>query len=274
MYGGDETGSNNIDNSKTKITSQQKCKFIMHWIILIGSHIFVFWYIPISGNTLLYGVPQCESELEEKYGCKNFHKNIPLRIFYIIISIYLMLSALQMKYGFTIMKRASSVLQFNSNPIALIGAQVFMAIPFAIEVRCVLDFTFSKTALDVFQFWQLFMYHIELFIVKNGNYSYTYKQLGSKTLLFDKCIFGVVIGGVILTMLIGPIYFFSDYGGFIAPNPVKSGLIQIAIIVTKQVSVNDLMGIGGKNHEYIQSHNFESIYSNLTYLEENNNLIF
>ena len=179
-----------------------------------------------------------------------------------------------MKYGFTIMKKASSVLQFNSKPIATIGAQIFMAIPFAIEVRCVLDFTFSKTALDVFQFWQLFMYHIELFIVKNGNYSYTYKQLGSKTLLLDKCIFGVVIGGVILTMLIGPIYFFSDYGGFIAPNPVKSGLIQIAIIVTKQVSVNDLMGIGGKNHEYIQSHNFESIYSNLTYLEENNNLIF
>lgn len=96
------------------------------------------------------------------------------------------------------------------------------------------------------------MYHQELFIVKNGNYSYTYKQLGSKTVLFDKCLFGVVIGGVILTMLIGPIYFFSDYGGFIAPNPVQTGLIQIAIIVSKQVSVNDLMGKGGVNHENIQ----------------------
>lgn len=26
----------------------------------------------------------------------------------------------------------------------------YIAIPFAMEVRCVLDFTFSKTALDVF----------------------------------------------------------------------------------------------------------------------------
>ena len=69
------------------------------------------------------------------------------------------------------------------------------------------------------------MYHIELFIVKNGNYSYTYKVLGSKTLLLDKIIFGVLIGGVILFLLIGPIYFFSDYGGLIAPNPVQSGLI-------------------------------------------------
>lgn len=95
------------------------------------------------------------------------------------------------------------------------------------------------------------MYHIELFIVKNGNNSYTYKVLGSKTLLLDKIIFGVVIGGAILLMLIGPIYFFSDYGGFIAPNPVQSGLIQIAIIVSKNVSVNDLMGQGGQNHEFI-----------------------
>jgi hypothetical protein len=97
----------------------------MHWIILIGSHIFVFWYIPISGNFLLYGSPECDEKLQDKYGCKNFHSNPLLRILYIIISIYLMLSALQMKYGFTIMKKASSVLQYNDSILALIGAQVF-----------------------------------------------------------------------------------------------------------------------------------------------------
>jgi hypothetical protein len=36
----------------------------------------------------------------------------------------------------------------------------------------------------------------------------------------DKCIFGVLISSIILGALIGPIFFFSDYGGFIAPNPV------------------------------------------------------
>jgi len=121
----------------------------MHWIILISSHIFVFWYIPITGNQLLYGTPECNKELESKYGCKNFHSNPLLRTMYIIIAIYLTLSALQMKYGFTIQKKASSVMQYNTIP-GMIGAQIFMAIPFAIEVRCLLDFTFSKTALDVF----------------------------------------------------------------------------------------------------------------------------
>tara|TARA_B110000285_G_scaffold229149_1_gene293355 strand:- start:198 stop:320 length:123 start_codon:yes stop_codon:yes gene_type:complete len=30
------------------------------------------------------------------------------------------------------------------------GAQAFVAIPFLVEIRCVLDFTMSKTSLDIF----------------------------------------------------------------------------------------------------------------------------
>ena len=115
-----------------------------------------------------------------------------------------------------------------------------MAIPFATELRCLLDFTFSKTALDIFQFWQLFQYHIELYCAKNGNISYVKKVLGSKTPMFDKCLFGVFITGIILMMLVGPLYFFSDYGGFIAPNPVNNGDIKLSFIVDKTMSISDL----------------------------------
>lgn len=153
MYGAGESGMNSIDSSRTKITEQQKTKFVLHWFILISSHLFVFWYIPITGNMQLYGNTECDPEQKEQYGCKDFHDNHSLRTFYIIICIVLMLSSLQLKYGFTIMKKASSVLQYHDNPLALIGAQVFMGIPFATEIRCLLDFTFAKTSLDVFQFW-------------------------------------------------------------------------------------------------------------------------
>lgn len=54
-----------------------------------------------------------------------------------------------------------------------------------------------------------------MFINKCGNWSYTYKILGSKTEILDKIIFGWLIGGVILFFLISPLYFFSDAGGFI-----------------------------------------------------------
>jgi hypothetical protein len=49
------------------------------------------------------------------------------------------------------LKKPSSVLQYY-NDFGMVIAQVYNAIPFVIELRCILDFTFSKTSLDVFQF--------------------------------------------------------------------------------------------------------------------------
>lgn len=150
--------------------------------------------------------------------------------------VYLLLSALQIRYGLPIHKEASSVLQKHHDPIALILAQVYVAIPFAVELRCLLDFTFSKTALDIFQFWQLWQYHYELYAAKNGNYSYTYKVLGSPTWIVDKCVFGVLITGIILTLLVGPLWFFSDVGGFVAPNPITKAVVSYSFILSQNLT--------------------------------------
>ena len=122
----------------------------MHMLILIAVHAFIFWYIPIDGNQKLYGTSKCNEEQEKLYGCKNFHKNGYLKVFYGIICVYLLLSALQIRYGFPIMKKPSSVLQYNDSPLFLILANVYSGIPFMVELRALLDFTFSKTSLDIF----------------------------------------------------------------------------------------------------------------------------
>lgn len=122
----------------------------MHMTILVVIHIFVFWYIPISGNIKLYGTSSCDYSKMKYYGCKNFHQNPFLIGFYTIICIYLLLSALQIKYGFSIHKKPSSVLQYVDSDLGMIGSQVFSAIPFLVEIRALLDFTFAKTALDIF----------------------------------------------------------------------------------------------------------------------------
>lgn len=153
MYGADDSGNSQFDDTRTKITTNQKTKYVMHWVLLLGGHIFVFWYIPIAGNQRLYGTSTCTDAEQATYGCKNFHKNGWLQIFYLILCIYFMLSALQIRYGFPIMKKPSSVLQFNDNILALAGANIYGGLPFIVEIRCLLDFTFSKTALDIFQFW-------------------------------------------------------------------------------------------------------------------------
>jgi hypothetical protein len=124
--------------------------------------------------------------------------------------------------------------------LAFGAANMFYSLPFAVEVRCLLDFTFSKTSLDIFQFWQTFVYHVELYVSKNGNVSYTRRILGTRTPIMDKCIFGWIMTLVIMGVLVGPFYLFSDYGGFIQPNPVLKADISVAFIVNKTIIPNTL----------------------------------
>jgi hypothetical protein len=93
MYGSSEADSN-IDESKTKITIQQKTKYILHWVILIAGHIYIFWYIPITGNMTLYESAKCNIDRRENFGCRDFHENTALRVLYVFICIYLILSSL------------------------------------------------------------------------------------------------------------------------------------------------------------------------------------
>lgn len=106
-----------------------------------------------------------------------------------------------------------------------------MAIPFACELRCLADFAFTKTSLDIFQFYQLFVYHQMMFVGKNGNRFYDNKVLGSKTTRVEKCIYGFLIGFIFMVLMAGPFVLFSEFGGLVAENPVKTGDIELALIV-------------------------------------------
>lgn len=233
MQGEESTGR--LDAARTPITGQQKTKFALHWVLLVASHLFVFWYVPLHGNYVLYDQPQCDLSQEKRYGCKDFRRNGYLRVFYLLLCLYLALSALQLRYGFPIMKKPSSVMQYYGD-LPNLGALVYAAIPFAIEVRCVLDFTMSKTALDVFQFWQLFQYHVELYNAKNGNRYYGEKRLGLRTDGCEKCLFGVTISSLLLLLLVGPLLLFSTIGGGLgltAPNPVEDAELRLSLVVDR-----------------------------------------
>jgi len=64
-----------------------------------------------------------------------------------------------------------------------------------------------------------------------GNSFYTVKVLGSPTEFMDRIIFGVCILTVYLGLLVSPILFFSDYGGFTIKNPVHMANIKINFLV-------------------------------------------
>lgn len=250
MYG-DEGDDTSFSESKTRITAQQKLKFILHWALIIVVHVMIFWYFPISGNKTLYkGQPYCEPKETQQYpyGCKNFHDNTSLVVFYFLFCCYFTLSALQLRYGLPIMKKPSSTMQYYdtntlSGNLGFIGAQVYVAIPFAIELRCLLDFCLTKTALDIFQFWQLFNYHMDLYVAMMGNESYVNKVMGVRTTWDNYCL-GWVILTVLLLIVVGPFAFFSEIGGFIQFNEVQSAKINVAVLVNKTLSLKNLTDRG------------------------------
>lgn len=121
-----------------------------------------------------------------------------------------------------------------------LGCQAYMMLPFAAELRCLFDFVFTKTALDVFQFWQLFNYHMELYVAHFGNQSYVIKVMGVPV-TFEDYLLGYVILILLCLALIGPIYFFSAFSGFSALNPVLQSHIEVALLVNKTLSLKNLV---------------------------------
>ena len=119
------------------------------------------------------------------------------------------------------MKKPSSVLQYY-NDLAKIGADLYYMIPFAVELRSLLDFTVTKTSLDMFQYMQIYSYHYELYAAKIGNRWYGEKPLGAKVDRCEKCIFGIIMTSVVMVLMVGPFLLFSDLlPGLIQINPVQ-----------------------------------------------------
>lgn len=97
-----------IDRARTRITKQQKCKYFIHWFMLVGGHIYIFWYIPIKTNIQLHNSALCDRS--NKYGCSNFHDNGYLRGLYMLLIVYLIFSSIQLSQGMPLKRKASSVL--------------------------------------------------------------------------------------------------------------------------------------------------------------------
>jgi len=69
------------------------------------------------------------------------------------------------------------------------------------------------------------------FVGKNGNRFYDNKILGAPTTRCEKCIFGFLIGFIFMLLTAGPFVMFSEFGGLTTENPVKTGDIEVALIV-------------------------------------------
>lgn len=118
---------------------------------MIFMHGLLFFYLPISGNLKTTNLTYCDHEITQSTdsGCNDFKSNWYMICFYMLSCQYFWLSALQIKYGLPeVMHTFFMMGQYNS--VNKLIFNVFMQIPFIFELRVFIDWTYTKTSLDVF----------------------------------------------------------------------------------------------------------------------------
>ena len=76
--------------------------------------------------------------------------------------IYFFLSGLQVKYGYKKFKKINSFM-VKRNMASYIFLMVFIAIPFLYEIKCIMDWTFLKTSIQLFDWFKLFSIYVSSF---------------------------------------------------------------------------------------------------------------
>ena len=180
-------------------------KYIMQMILVIFGHIFVFFFMPMYGNYKLNSAVYCKEENKE---CNDFLKNISLPIFYIFYLVYFVCSGQQIKYGFYDMKR-KSVLKAKSDSLHGGIYAGYKAIPFLYELKLGIDWTFTTTCLDIFQ-WNKFESVYDVIYTTNcAMTGVNKKKVGQSVKKGSKIGMGGGISFFLLLVLVGPLLLFS-----------------------------------------------------------------
>ena len=180
-------------------------KYLIHMLIVIFAHIFIFFYLPMFGNYKLNNLLYCSEQAKE---CNDFIKNTSLPIFYLIYLVYFFASGLQVKYGFYDMKK-KSVLKRKSNSLYGGIYSGYKAIPFLYEIKLGIDWTFTSTCLDLFQ-WNKFESVYDVVYTTNcAMTGINNKPVGHPVKKGSKIGMGGVLTFALLLILVGPLFLFS-----------------------------------------------------------------
>lgn len=143
--------------------------------------------------------------------------------------IYFFLSGLQVKYGYKKFKKINSFM-VKRDSLRSIFLSIFVAIPFLYEIKCIMDWTFTKTSLQLFDWFKLFSIYVSSYKAKMQQMSTLSTKLGDSVDWTGKIIGWV---GFILLLLIifGPMILFSGLNPTSQPNLVNGGSFQLGIHV-------------------------------------------
>lgn len=167
--------------------------------------------------------PYC-SKLDQS-DCNDFQVNIFIEWFYILYALYFVIIALQIRHGLPSFKKISFPLMRNTSMSSLRLFKLYLAMPFLFELRTLMDWTFTETALDIFQWFKFEDINAQLYITQCNQLSYsthprTADKKSSKIGVLKKAIMGCFMIFLICFVILVPLIIFSSLNPIIESNQV------------------------------------------------------
>ncbi|OMJ88807.1 hypothetical protein SteCoe_9194 [Stentor coeruleus] len=231
-------------------------KLILHGTLLIGVHFAIFWYFPGSSNKIY-----CSNSKNEA-SCNDFTTNIFLRIFYILYVLYLIFEAQQISFGLPNFTEISSPLMRNIGPFTSSLFKFYRGAPFLFELRTVIDWTFTNTGLDIFQWFKFEDVQANLFANQCTQKSISYRKKGISVFLMEKCVYGACALVIMLLIILLPLMIFSTLNPIVETNKVISASMTVNILIGnrsfKLYSLSTAETINDIDEETFNSRSFNS----------------
>ena len=162
--------------------------------------------------------------------CNDFTSNKFLLFFYIFYLLYLIPSALQIKYGFNDMKK-KSVLKRNHTELNNLLVTIFLKIPFLNEIKNILDWTLTSTSLDLGQWIQFESIYEAIFSTYSDDRDEE-NIIGQKIEKARKIQKGCVLSFILISALIFPLIIFSSINPTNIINSVYDAKLKVDLSFT------------------------------------------
>ena len=118
-------------------------------------HLALFFYLPMSGNMKLHRESYCNwRKVGPDYVCNDLNANKYLWLFYSLCCLYFFISGVQIRHGLPEVLTSYFMID-RHHYIAKYIFLGFYNIPFIYEMRAIIDWTFARTSLDVYQWIKL-----------------------------------------------------------------------------------------------------------------------
>ncbi|CAK4130885.1 unnamed protein product, partial [Aphanomyces euteiches] len=202
------------------VCSSLRIKVALHFTVLIGVHLGLWLMLPLSSKSY-------------------FQSRVGLQGFYVLHCIYLWISSYQIKFGYQVFRsnhhnKKSVEEQSWTHELYGKGFKVFMALPFAFEIRCLLDWMCSKTALNKDMWLLLEETAATLFLVRHEMderiRDAVYLKGNKRHPVYKKFLTGGFILFVLLFCVIAPLAMFSSLNPSTQENSVKTVTVKFGLL--------------------------------------------